>query len=205
MIPDLEFLSTARPPHRKEPLSQDERIILLQLARRALVDGVNKKPLFKITLKDYSQHLRDIGASFVTLTIQNNLRGCIGALEAYQSLVEDVCEHAVSAALNDYRFPPVKPDELALIKIEISSLTPAEQVEYNSPEELLRIIRPGIDGVIIKDGLHRATYLPQVWQMIPDPGLFFSSLCQKMGVPSNFWQKKSLQVYRYQVEEFHEE
>ena len=205
MLPDDEPLNSTILHHGTEPLSQDERVILLQLARKALVDAVQKRPLFTITVENFSRRLQENGASFVTLTIQDNLRGCIGALEAYQPLVEDVREHAVAAALNDYRFQPVKPEELSVIRIEISSLTPAERCEYNRTEDLLRIIRPGIDGVIVKDGIRRATFLPQVWQKIPDPGIFFSMLCQKMGAPSNLWQRKKLEVFRYQVEEFHEE
>jgi len=187
-----------------KPLSQDERLILLQLARQALDDGVHGKPSIKLIIDEYTLRLRENGASFVTLTERSSLRGCIGALEAYQPLVEDVREHAIAAALHDYRFPPVNPDELPAIMIEISCLTPAQRYEYSQPEELLRTIRPGIDGVVIKDGMRRATFLPQVWQKIPEPEIFISMLCQKMGAPSDLWQRKKLEVFTYQVEEFHE-
>ena len=112
-------------------------MILLQLARQALVDGVHGKPILKLKIEDYSPRLRENGASFVTLTERSSLRGCIGALEAYQPLVEDVREHAIAAALHDYRFPPVNNEELPAIMIEISCLTTAQRYEYSQPEELL--------------------------------------------------------------------
>jgi AmmeMemoRadiSam system protein A len=149
--------------------------------------------------------LRENGASFVTLTINDNLRGCIGALEAYQPLAEDVCEHAVAAALEDSRFQPVVESELSKIRLEVSRLTEPHLLEYSSSEELLAKLRPHVDGVILKDDYRRATFLPQVWEKIPDPADFLDHLCAKMGAKPPSWQSMKLQVYVYQVEEFHEE
>ena len=167
--------------------------------------AVKELPKIDLNLDDYSDPLQENGASFVTLTETGDLRGCVGALEAYQPLVQDVCEHAIAAAMEDYRFRPVQPAEIPYLHIEISRLTHPEPLEYNSPEQLLRLIRPGIDGVIIRDGLRRATFLPQVWEKVPDSAEFFSHLCLKMGGPANLWQCKPLQVFTYQVEEFQEE
>ncbi len=126
-------------------------------------------------------------------------------MEAYQPLVEDVREHAAGAALQDYRFPPLEPGELDWLEIEISRLTSPQPLPYNTSDELVKKLRPGIDGVILRDGLHRATFLPQVWEKLPDPAVFLDHLCAKMGASSNLWRYKPLQVYIYQVEEFHEE
>ncbi|NPV56974.1 MAG: AmmeMemoRadiSam system protein A [Anaerolineae bacterium] len=187
-----------------DPLNDADKVILLALARRTLESVVHRQGLPVLRLKDYSSDLQAPGASFVTLTREGDLRGCIGALEAYQPLVQDVCEHAGAAALEDYRFPPVRAEELPHIQIEISRLTPPQPMVYISPDDLLRQLRPGIDGVILRDGGRRATFLPQVWEKLPDPFDFLSHLCQKMGASPNHWQKRQLEVQIYQVEEFHE-
>lgn len=187
-----------------DQLTQDERAALLHFARQALEEGVKGDPLLPLDHSTLPGALQAIGASFVTLTRKGDLRGCIGALEASQALVEDVREHAVAAALQDYRFPPVAPGELSEIEIEISRLTPTCPLEYNTPQELLERLRPFMDGVVLKYGGRRATFLPQVWDKIPDPPAFLSHLCQKMGAPADLWQHKKLEVFTYQVEEFAE-
>jgi uncharacterized protein len=187
-----------------KPLDPEEKKLLLTIARQALVEAVNGHPLPILNLDQMSEPLKEIGASFVTLTKNGDLRGCIGALEAYQPLAIDVQDHAVAAALEDYRFQQVRPDELSKIDIEISRLTPPIPVNYKDPEDLLSILRPAIDGVIIKDGRQRATFLPQVWEKIPSAISFLNQLCQKMGAMPDTWRKKHLDVLTYQVEEFHE-
>lgn len=186
-------------------LTQEEKKLLLQLAREALEYGVSGKPLPLLRLEQLPPALREYGASFVTLTKHGNLRGCIGTLEAYQPLAEDVREHAIAAALEDYRFPPVVPAELPEIRIEVSRLTAPQTLEYSTPDELLTRLRPGIDGVVLRDQYRRATFLPQVWENLPDPEQFLGQLCLKMGAPRGYWQRKPLRVEVYQVEEFHEE
>ena len=187
-----------------EQLTEKERSYLLVTARQAIEDGVRGKTLEKIKLEELPQRLREPGASFVTLTKNGELRGCVGALEAYQPLVEDVREHAIAAALQDYRFSPVSPEEVPELIIEISRLTPPVELDYKMPEELLARLRPGIDGVIMREGMKRATFLPQVWQKLPDQTQFLGHLCQKMGVDDNYWRKHKLKIFTYQVEEFHE-
>ena len=174
-------------------------------SRKSIGLAVKGLPKINLNLADFSDPLREDGASFVTLTEAGELRGCVGALESYQPLVQDVCEHAVAAALEDYRFRPVELVEIPYLQIEVSRLTHPEPLPYTSPEELLKLIRPGIDGVIIRDGNHRATFLPQIWEKVPDIAQFFDHLCLKMGGPANLWQCKPLQVFTYQVEEFQEE
>jgi AmmeMemoRadiSam system protein A len=185
-------------------LAEPDRSLLLSLARQSIENyakGVSMPPL---EIKGLSQCLQDPGASFVTLTCRGYLRGCVGALEPYQSLVEDVREHAIAAAFQDYRFPPVQADEIEDIKIEISYLTRPEPLKYENPAELPAKLRRGIDGVVIRDGSRRATFLPQVWEKIPDPEEFLEELCMKMGAQPDLWRKKKLVVLTYQVEEFHE-
>ena len=187
------------------PLTLEEKHLLLRLARQSIQLVTSRCPLPPLNLAEFSPTLREDGASFVTLTEFGELRGCVGALEAYQPLVQDVCEHAAAAALEDYRFQPVRLDEVANLEIEISRLTPPIPLEYEHPLDLLRLLRPGIDGVVLRDGLRRSTFLPQVWEKVDRPEEFLSHLCLKMGAPANLWQRKILTVSTYQVEEFKEE
>lgn len=185
-------------------LSEIDMKKLLEIAREAITCVVRNEQLMIVELGEYSQLLRDPGASFVTLTKKEKLRGCIGTLEAYQPLVLDVQEHAVVAAVEDYRFPNVSEDELHLIKIEISRLTPVQLVDYSTPKDLVSKLRKNVDGVLIKAYGRRATFLPQVWEKVPDPNQFLSQLCVKMGTSPDLWQEEHLQVYTYQVEKFKE-
>ncbi len=185
-------------------LTSEERTILLHLARQAIESVTRRQPLPPLDLSSLPPCLAEPGAVFVTLTRHGELRGCIGALEAYQPLAEDVREHAIAAATEDYRFSPVQAEDLPDIEIEISRLTPSRPLEYSQPEELPQRLRPHVDGVVLRDGWRRATFLPQVWEKIPDPEEFLANLCYKMGASPDLWRRKKLQVLTYQVEEFHE-
>jgi uncharacterized protein len=185
-------------------LSNEEKQLLIKLARQSIVLAVGHQQLPVLNLNEYSPLLREPGAAFITLTENGDLRGCIGALEPYQPLIEDVREHAVAAALEDYRFPPVRPEEVKELEIEVSRLTLPQPLEYQTGQDLIKKLHPAVDGVILRDGMRRATFLPQVWEKIPDPADFLSQLCLKMGAPHDLWQRKKLQVFTYQVEEFHE-
>jgi AmmeMemoRadiSam system protein A len=188
-----------------EPLSNHEKQLLLALARKALEAAANRQAPPEIANGDYPPRLFEAGASFVTLTqASGELRGCIGALEAYLPLVEDVREHAAAAAVDDYRFAPVRPEEVDRLKIEISILSAPQPLEYANPEDLPGLLRPHIDGLTLRDGTRRATFLPQVWEKLPSREDFLNHLCQKMGLPGNLWRKKKLDAQVYQVEEFHE-
>jgi AmmeMemoRadiSam system protein A len=188
----------------EDQLTLEERSYLLKLARQALEDAVSGNRPAPLEFETLTPRLREPGASFVTLTRHGDLRGCIGALEPYLPLVEDVREHAVAAGLQDPRFPPVQSEELSEIKIEISRLTLPIDFPYDNPEDLLKRLRPNVDGVTIRDGFYRATFLPQVWEKLPDPAAFMSHLCQKMGASPDLWRRKKIMVQIYQVEEFHE-
>ena len=189
----------------QEKLTLEEQIILLRLAREAMERGVRGEELPALELASLPSRLRQEGSSFITLTSHGQLRGCIGTLEAYQPLAEDVRIHAVAAALKDPRFPPVREDELSRIQIEVSCLTCPVPLEYRDSDDLLSKLHPHLDGVVLREKpYHRATFLPQVWEKIPDCVEFLNNLCYKMGLEPDLWRRKHLEVLTYQVEEFHE-
>jgi AmmeMemoRadiSam system protein A len=188
----------------EDKLTLEEQKMLLHLAREAMEHGVKGEKLPPLDETTLTPRLREEGASFVTLTVRGQLRGCIGALEPYQSLAQDVREHAVAAALEDPRFPAVSEGELKGIQIEVSRLTRPVPLEYTDAADLLQKLRPHVDGVILRDGFHRSTFLPQVWEKISDPVEFLDNLCYKMGTSPDLWRRKHLDVLTYQVEEFHE-
>jgi len=188
----------------KTLLNEAEQKLLLHIARETLDNAVHGEPLPEINLDALPPSLQENGASFVTLTIVDRLRGCIGTLEAYQPMAIDVQEHAVAAGLQDFRFPSVQPAELDQIEIEVSVLSPQEPLVYDGADDLIQKLRPDVDGVVLQEGFRKATFLPQVWEKLPDPGQFLSQLCMKMGASSDLWRKKSLKVFTYQVQEFHE-
>jgi AmmeMemoRadiSam system protein A len=185
-------------------LTDHDRKQLLALARQSIQLAVSSQLLPDLDHDTYADILWQEGASFVTLTENGMLRGCIGTLEAYQPLVEDVREHAIAAALQDFRFPNVRPEEVQRIHIEISRLTPSEKLEYEDPYDLLAKLNAGVDGVVLRDGMMRSTFLPQVWETLPAKVDFLNLLCQKMGASASLWRKKELQVSIYHVEEFEE-
>ena len=187
-----------------DKLKPEEKKTLLMIARDAITAHVNGQKPKQLDEYPLSPALLADGASFVTLTKKGKLRGCIGTLQAVQSLAEDVQLRAIQAATEDPRFPAVQASELAQIKIEISHLTPPVKLDYENPQDLAQLIRPHQDGVILKDGFRRATFLPQVWDQLPYPEDFLSHLCQKMGVPGGYWKKKLLEVSIYSVEDFSE-
>lgn len=185
-------------------LADDEKQTLLTLAREALITATHNQRLQPLDLETLSPHLRAPGASFVTLTRGGLLCGCIGTLKMEFPLAEDVRQHAVAAALHDYRFSPVKPDEVDQIEIEISVLTTPRQLDYKQPEDLPQLLRPMIDGIILNHDAHRATFLPQVWAKIPDAEIFLDMLCEKALLPRDTWRKEHLDIQTYQTESFHE-
>ena len=185
-------------------LTDEDKKKIIQIAREAILAVVHGQDLPKIDLQNLPKNLSVIAASFVTLTIKGRLRGCIGALEASQPLALDVQEHAVAAATQDYRFSPLTKDEFPLINIEVSVLSPMQKLEYSTPSQLIHMLRPGKDGVVIKKGMRRATFLPQVWEKITSAEDFLSQLCIKMGDSPDLWKEKNLEVMIYQVEEIEE-
>lgn len=147
--------------------------------------------------------LSEPGATFVTLTRDGRLRGCIGTLEAARSLRDDVDRNAIGAAFRDPRFPPVSRDEFADLRIEVSLLTEPELMTFRDESDALAQLRPGLDGVILSSGGRQATFLPQVWESLPDPRDFMTQLKRKAGLRDDFWSA-DVTLARYQVRKFKE-
>ncbi len=182
-------------------LSASDRATLLDVARASIQHGLRHRQALAVNPDDYPATLRPLRAAFVTLEIGGQLRGCIGALAAYQPLVQDVATHAHAAAFEDPRFPELQPDEFPKLDIFISVLSPPEPMHFSSEEELLNQVRPGVDGLILHFRHYRATFLPAVWENLPDPYLFLAQLKHKAGLPLDFWSPE-LRVERYTTEYF---
>jgi AmmeMemoRadiSam system protein A len=182
-------------------LGPEDRLTLLRLARQAVVLAAHDRPLPPV--ESESPALQAEGCAFVTLTRDGALRGCIGGLEAFQPLAADVWEHAYAAAREDPRFQPVRPEELPGIRIEVSRLTEPTRLTV-PPGERLGSLRPGLDGVILRRGRMRATFLPQVWEKVPDPEVFLEMLCDKAGLARAAWRDDDVELFVYQVESFAE-
>ncbi len=185
-------------------LSHQEKKLLLQIARDAISRALQEQGQRDLDAEDFPSQLKEPGASFVTLTINGVLRGCIGSIEASQPLVVDVRDRALAAAFEDPRFPPLSSRELNDVMIEVSVLTSPERLNYQDPSDLPDLLRPGVDGVILRHQYRRATFLPQVWETLTSPELFLGRLCQKMGMPADTWKRYHLEVETYQVEKFTE-
>ncbi len=142
--------------------------------------------------------LHDPGASFVTLTQQGQLCGCIGSLQAWRPLGEDVQANAVAAALHDPRFAPLTAAELSITRIEVSLLSAATAMQFESEQQVLAQLRPGVDGVVLQYGSARGTFLPQVWESLPQPADFLAQLKRKAGLPADFWHE-DIALSRYTV------
>jgi AmmeMemoRadiSam system protein A len=140
--------------------------------------------------------LVDDRASFVTLNQSGNLRGCIGTLEAHQPLILDVSYNAYSAAFRDPRFPRITSSELPQLAIHISVLTPAIPMTFKSEADLIEQLQPGVDGLILTRGFQRGTFLPSVWESLPDARQFLQQLKRKAGLPVDFWSD-DIQIERY--------
>lgn len=172
---------------------------LLSLARHAIASHFGESAMPTVDLPE----LHKMGACFVTLTQQGHLRGCIGTLEAWRPLGEDVQENARNAAFRDPRFTPLIAAEVPITRIEVSLLTPAVPVAFHDEADALAQLRPGIDGVIFTAGRHRATFLPQVWEDLPEARKFMAHLKQKAGLPADYWGP-DVQLERYQVQKWKE-
>jgi AmmeMemoRadiSam system protein A len=170
--------------------------LLLQLAREAIIYGLENGKEMELHMESMPSSLMEKRASFVTLRLAGNLRGCIGSLEAYRPLVVDVVSNAYAAAFSDPRFNPLTDQELDDLQIGISILSPTEELIFDSEAHLMEQLRPGIDGLILKEGTHRGTFLPSVWESLPEKRQFLDNLKLKAGLTSAYWSS-NIQVYRY--------
>jgi len=186
-------------------LTKEQGRILLNVARETIENTLLGRKEKESEDKDLPPILHERRGTFVTLTIDGNLRGCIGHIIPHESIIEGVRINAINAAFRDPRFPPLSRDELDRIRIEVSILTNPRPLEYKDAEDLLNKLRPGIDGVIIKKGFHEATFLPQVWEQLPRKEDFLTHLCLKAGLDAEAWRGGDLEVSTYQVQAFEEE
>ena len=182
-------------------LTDIERATLLEIARHSIAYGLQHDRAAPVTVADYPAALQQIKASFVTLLINGALRGCIGTLQAHRALVEDVSQNAYAAAFRDPRFPRLSVKEYEKLQYHISILSTPEPMHFKDEHDLLTQLRPGIDGLVLEEGHYRGTFLPQVWESLPEPKQFLRHLKQKAGLPPDYWST-TITVQRYSVEEF---
>jgi len=180
-------------------LNKEQQLRLLDLAKSSIQHGLQTGRPLKINLTDFPAELTERRATFVTLHKHHQLRGCIGMLEAVRPLVEDIAENAFLAAFRDPRFPPLAADEFGELDIHLSILTPAEPVSFTSEQDLITQLQPGIDGLILEEGHRRGTFLPSVWEQLPEPEQFLRHLKQKAGLPPDHWSD-SIRIFRYRTE-----
>ena len=173
--------------------------LLLPIARAAIASALGLGAQAPVD----ASCLQEPGACFVTLTQRGQLRGCIGSLEARRSLLADVKANAVAAALQDPRFAPLTPGELALTRVEVSLLSPLQEMHFASEADALAQLRPGIDGVVFSFGRHRSTFLPQVWEQLPTATEFMAQLKRKAGLAADFWDP-AVRLQRYSVAKWQE-
>jgi len=183
--------------------SANDKQFLLSLARSTVASRL-KAGHRMVPPANLSPVVHETRGCFVTLHKQGALRGCIGTIEPVDALVEGVTENAINAAFHDPRFPPLKADELLQVNFEISVLTVPRTLVFNDGEDLKRQLKPGVHGVILSRGPRRATFLPQVWEQLPDPESFLGHLCQKGGLGSDCWRDSGTTVQVYEAEYFAE-
>ena len=176
---------------------------ILQLARGSIDYGfLHGRPL-RVDLAGLPLVLTEPAATFTTLRLDEKLRGCCGTLEAIRPLAEDVAHSAFQAAFRDTRFDPVRRDEMGRVRLEVSVLSSPETMTVTSETDLLERLVPGEDGLIIVQGIHRATFLPKVWETLPDPRQFLAQLKLKCGLPTSYWSDQ-LAFLRYRTTSFAE-
>lgn len=184
-------------------MNTDTGRILLTLARTAIGNELDHHRPGGATAPANSAWLQAPGATFVTLNADEQLRGCIGTLEAHRPLIDDVTANAVAAAFRDPRFKPLLHDEFSEIDIEVSLLSAMEMLRWDDEDHALAQLRPGIDGVVLHYGHHRSTFLPQVWEQLADRTEFIAQLKYKAGLPPDFWSNE-LKLSRYTVSKWRE-
>jgi len=186
-------------PLDKMAFTTDERKKIIDLARLSIAEGLRTGRPVKLEIEQFSDKLIQNGACFVTLEVEGNLRGCIGMLEAIRPLAIDVAENAYAAAFCDPRFSPLSKEEFGILDIHVSVLTPNEPIEFDSEEDLIKKIRPNIDGLILEaPGGYRGTFLPSVWEQLKTTRGFLRALKQKAGLSADYWSN-DIQINRYET------
>lgn len=182
-------------------LSEENRKTLLKIAHDSIQHGLLHGVPLEVKPADTEAALREKRACFVTLEIRGNLRGCIGSLEPRAPLATDVARNAFQAAFRDPRFTPVTEGEIARLDIHVSVLSLPEPMLFRSEQDFLEQLRPGVDGIVLEDGWHCGTFLPSVWEDLPEKEDFLKHLKMKAGLPPNYWSK-TIKAHRYTTEYF---
>jgi len=182
-------------------LTTENQLLLRDLAYKSIRHGLEAGKALEINSAQYPAELRPKKATFVTLHRNKELRGCIGILKPVRPLAEDVAYNAWAAAFTDSRFMPLNEAELDDLDIHISILGTAEEMDFTSEDDLLQQIRPGTDGLILEEGFNKGTFLPSVWESLPDSREFLNHLKLKAGLPAGYWSD-NIKVRCYTVEEF---
>jgi AmmeMemoRadiSam system protein A len=185
----------SEPSERANP----DKALLLDVARQSIEWGLRTGEPLPVDPDAYPPELREPRATFVTLRRAGELRGCVGGLVASRPLVEDVARSAFRAAFCDQRFPPLRDDELGPLEIHISILSALEPLCAPDEKALLDAIRPGVDGLVVRDGPRQGTFLPAVWESLPEPSAFWRELKRKAGLPPDAWSNR-WEISRYTVE-----
>jgi AmmeMemoRadiSam system protein A len=175
------------------------KAMLLDIARQSIACGLKTGQPLVVDPDAHPPELRERRATFVTLHRAGELRGCLGNLVASRPLVADVAHSAFGAAFRDHRFPPIEADELDELEIHVSILSPLEPLSATDEKALLNAIRPGVDGLVVRDGNRQGTFLPAVWESLPEPSAFWLELKRKAGLPPNSWSSR-WEIFRYTVE-----
>ncbi len=184
-------------------INREQAKKLLDLARKTIEAQLQGD---SVSLEQPADDLfREEAATFVTLKIKGQLRGCIGSLTSTASLWESIKKNAINAAFSDSRFRPLTADELKTVHIDISILTTPVDLVYEDGEDLLTLLRPGVDGVVLQYGAKGATFLPQVWEQLPTVELFLGHLCLKAGLAEQCWRQDHPRIQIYTVQSFAEE
>lgn len=183
-------------------ITKEQGDVLLRLARATIAEQLGRRPEGKGAVEDPALQVEC--GTFVTLKINDQLRGCIGNLEPVGSIVEGIRRNALNAAFHDYRFSALTAEELAQVHIDISILTRPQPLAYRDGADLIAKLRPGVDGVILRLGRCSATFLPQVWEQLPRAEDFLGHLCRKAGLADTAWLKSHPEVETYQVQCFEE-
>ncbi|MBL8498767.1 AmmeMemoRadiSam system protein A [Nitrosomonas sp. JL21] len=185
------------------PIEKNEQgKILLSIARTAISRALSI-PCCSVVMNGTTFWLSEPAATFVTLTENQELRGCIGSLYAYNPLIKDVSNNAVSAALHDPRFTPLTANELNSVSIEVSLLSRLQPIDFKNEKDVFNQLHPGIDGLVLEYGPHRSTFLPQVWENFPQPQQFLAKLKSKARLSEHFWTK-GIKLSRYTVSKWSE-
>lgn len=184
-----------------DKLTLEAQNTLLRVAARSIAHGLNHGISLPVTTDEKDARLKILGATFVTLNINQQLRGCLGSLQAYRPLIEDVAANAFAAAFRDPRFERLTESEYPLVEIHISVLSTPEPMTFSDEESLITQLRPNQDGLILSEGTRKSTFLPSVWSNLSVPKEFLIALKRKAGLPSNYWSN-SLKASRYSTQIF---